>query len=141
MPSVNFCMFAGNVTNEPALQYTHGNTAYLKFAVAVTERYKDKNGDKKETTSFIPCVAWAKTAEFGEKCLHKGTPVLVEGKLQQEEWKDKDNNRRTNFTLNVTRLSPLAWDDKGGGSGVPAKREPEPPQYAHSGAQEDDIPF
>lgn len=60
------------------------------FSLATSERYKDKQGEKKEKTEWHRVVCWGKTAELCNQYLKKGSQSYIEGKLQTRKWTDKD---------------------------------------------------
>jgi single-strand DNA-binding protein len=90
------------------------------FTVAVNDSYTAKSGDKKESVAFIDCKAWGKTAENMAKFLNKGSAVLVEGKIKQDNWEDKDGNKRSKLYINVDSFAFV------GGKGEKPAAEVEP---------------
>jgi single-strand DNA-binding protein len=151
VPDLNQVIIAGRLTRDPELKYTSGGQAYCKIAVANSRFYKDKNGERQETTTFVDGTVWGAHAEFVGKYLRKGKAVLVEARLQTDEWEDKQTGqKRSRLQLNVQRVTQLEWDDDrpgGGGGGAPAQRpaqadyEPTPPPPMNEPVPEDDIPF
>ena len=93
MAGYNRVVLMGNLTANPELRYTPSGTAVADIRLAVnTVR---GSGDKKqEEVLFIDCTAWAKTAETMCQYLHKGDPVLVEGRLQQDSWEDRETGQK-----------------------------------------------
>lgn len=148
MPDLNKCEFAGNLTRDPELKYLPSGRPLCEFSVAVSERFKGKDGQAKEHTTFINCTAWDQRAEWIGQKLKKGAPVLVDGKLRMESWDDKQTGqKRTILKVMAFRVQSMAWDDAAGGNrsgGInrqegyqnrPAPRPIEEP------IPEDDIPF
>lgn len=88
MASYNKVILMGNITRDPELRQTQGGTSVVKFTVAINDKIKDK-----DTTSFIDCTAFGKTAENIAKYFHKGSPILIEGRLRQESWTDKQSGQ------------------------------------------------
>ena len=87
---MNKVILSGNLTRDPELKYTHSGKAYVRNAIAVKRPFsKDKEVD------FFNIVIWDKLAEICAKYLSKGSKVLVEGRLQNSKYKDKDGNERT----------------------------------------------
>lgn len=86
---MNKVMLIGRLTKDPELRYTQGGTAVASFTIAVDRRFsKDKEAD------FINCVAWQKTAEFISQYFHKGSKIVVEGRLQTRSYDAEDGSRR-----------------------------------------------
>ena len=89
---MNHCMFTGRVTKDIVLKYTTSQKAFAMFTIAVR-----RNGNKDET-DFINCTAWDKTAENLNKYCHKGSMILVDGRLQVEPY-EKDGHKRTDIKV------------------------------------------
>lgn len=90
MPSVNRAELIGHLGRDPETRYTPNGTAYCKFSIATSEKWKDKqSGEKKEKTEWHNIVAWGKLAEIVGEYASKGRLVYVTGKLQTSSW-EKD---------------------------------------------------
>ena len=92
--SLNRCIVMGRMTRDPELKRTHSGTAVVSFTVAVERNYKSEGANRE--TDFIDVVAWRGTAEFVCNYFTKGRMIVVDGSLQNREWKDKDGNTRRN---------------------------------------------
>lgn len=88
---MNHAVFIGRLTDDIVLQTTEAGVIWTRFSVAVPRR------GKSETTDFIPCVAFKKTAEFMNDWLHKGSKVAIEGHFQSSKYVNKEN--KTIYTL------------------------------------------
>jgi single-strand DNA-binding protein len=97
--SLNKVFLMGNLTRDPELRYVPSGTAVANFSVAVNRVYKDKAGEKKEEATFVRVVVWGKIAEVCGEYLTKGSPVLVEGRLQSRSWEGQDGQKKN--TLEV----------------------------------------
>ncbi|MEK7792950.1 MAG: single-stranded DNA-binding protein [Candidatus Hydrogenedentota bacterium] len=145
MPDFNKVFLTGNLTRDPELKYLPSGMAVCKLGLAVTHRYKTKEGEQREDTLFINIDTWSKSAEYCGQNLKKGMPILVEGTLRSDEWEDKaSGQKRTAIKVTSERIQRLSWDDRGaggasgggpGGGGKPQPRAIEEP------IPEDDIPF
>lgn len=91
----------GRITADPEYRQTQGGTAVCSFTVAV-DRPKDKNGN--QTTDFIPCVCWSKTADMVSKYFSKGKPIHVTGRLQNNNYTDKNGIKHYSMTVLVTHI-------------------------------------
>lgn len=85
---------AGHLGQDPVVKYTTGGTAVANFSVAIDETYKDKSGETQKKTEWVNVVAWDKQAELAGQYLHKGSTVLIEGKLQTRSWDDKTTGEK-----------------------------------------------
>jgi single-strand DNA-binding protein len=85
------------------LRFTQGGQAALNFRGACNETYKDREGNKKETTTWVPCVLWGPRGEALAQHLTKGLKVYVEGALRIGTY-EKDGEKRTKVEVNVTEI-------------------------------------
>ena len=88
----------GRLTKDPEVRYTQGANpcAIAKYTLAVNRRFKR---DGEPSADFIVCIAFGKNGEFAEKYLKKGQPIAISGRIQTEQWEDKDKNKR--YSTNV----------------------------------------
>ena len=86
----NKVLVGGFVGADPVVKYLEGTgKPVAQFNLAVDESYTDKNGNKVEATEWFRIVAWEKNAEFVEKYVKKGSPLLIEGRLKTETYEDQ----------------------------------------------------
>jgi single-strand DNA-binding protein len=138
MASYNRVIVVGNLTRDPELQYTGGGQAVCKFSIACNERYTDKSGQKVEKVHFFDVTAWAKTAELVSQYLKKGRSALVEGKLAQDRWDDKDSGaKRSKVYIVAERVQFLGGKPEGEG----AAGEGAPAENADAAVGQDEVPF
>jgi single-strand DNA-binding protein len=154
MGSVNKVILVGNLGRDAEMRFTSGGTPVATVSMATTERFNDREGNKKEDTQWHRIVIWGKTAESLHEYLTKGKQIYVEGKLQTREWQDKEG--KTNKTTEV-RADKIVLLGGGGGGGERAaggSRGGGRERYSDSGGQDapadtgpidapsdDDIPF
>lgn len=101
--SINRIVLMGNITRDLELRSTTSGKSVLQFSIAVERDKKDTNGNK--NTDFIDCVAWNSTAEFISRNFVKGSAIAIDGKLQIEEWNDKDGGKRKAAKILVQSVS------------------------------------
>jgi single-strand DNA-binding protein len=137
MATFNKVILVGNLTRDPELSYTPGGSAVCKFSLALNEKYKNKQtGQDVEKVHFIDVTAWMKTGEMVAQYFHKGDPILIEGKLQQDRWEDQaTQQKRSKVYVTAERFSFIGSKKQDGNAGVPAGQE------APAGIPEEDIPF
>lgn len=80
---INKVIYQGRLTKDPELKQTTNGTPALLFTIAWSEKYKDT-----ERKCFLLCRAWSKTAEFIAKYFRKGSEIIIEGKMNTEDWGD-----------------------------------------------------
>jgi single-strand DNA-binding protein len=150
MGSVNKVILVGNLGRDAELRYTPGGAAVSKFSVATTEVWNDKSGQRQERTEWHNIDLWGKQAESLSGYLVKGKQVYVEGRLQTDEYTDKDGNKRKTTRVRCDRVVLLGGGGRGAGAGTgqtPRTEEPmgagyQPPVSEPSEPlTEDDIPF
>lgn len=139
----------GNLTADPELRFTPNGAAVTKFTVASTPRYFNKASGTYEDgeTVFMACNVWREAAENAATSLHKGTRVIVNGRLKARSFETKDGSRRTVFEIEVDSFGP----DLTRATAVVTKNQPRSstptqngstPVAATTGAQDwDDTPF
>ena len=160
--SFNKIILVGNLGRDPELRYTPQGDAVCSFTMATNEKRKDKSGEFQDITTWFKITLWRRLAENASKYLSKGSPVYIEGRLQTEEWTDRDGNNRFTLGVQATDMHFVsagrgeAGGEYGGGghadrdendahSGPP---QSEPSSASSSGssaaaapAADDDIPF
>ncbi|MBL7157200.1 MAG: single-stranded DNA-binding protein [Candidatus Omnitrophica bacterium] len=93
--SLNRVFLMGNLTRDPELRYVPSGTAVASFDIAINRVYNTQSGEKKEETSFVKVVVWARRAEVCAEYLTKGSPVFVEGRLRSRSWETQDGQKRS----------------------------------------------
>lgn len=95
MASFNKVILMGNVTRDPEVRYTTGGSAVTEIGLAVNRFWTDRNtNERKEETTFVDVTLWGRTAEIAGEYLAKGRPVMIEGRLQLDQWDDKETGQK-----------------------------------------------
>ncbi len=117
MAGFNRVILIGNLTRDPELRYTPQGTAVADLRLAVTTVRGKSGSERKEETLFIDCTVWDRQAETCSEFLSKGRPVLVEGRLIEDQWQDKETGeRRSRIKVYVQNVQFLGGRE-GGQSG------------------------
>jgi single-strand DNA-binding protein len=97
----------GNLVDDPELRFTPGGAAVAKFRVASTPRTFDKqtNEWKDGESLFLPCSVWRQQAEHVAESLTKGMRVIVQGRLKQRSYEDREGVKRTVYELDVEEVA------------------------------------
>jgi single-strand DNA-binding protein len=136
MTSFNKTILMGNLTRDPEVRYTPNGAAVASFAIAVNRKYK-QGSETKEEVSYIDIVVFGKQAENCGQYLSKGDSALIEGRLQQRRWDDKDTGAKRSkvevAAQSVTFMPKRRSSESGGGS----SEQEQPPDPVDEG----DIPF
>ena len=117
MANLNKVMLIGNLTRDPDLKYTPGNQAVCEIGLAVNRKYRTKEGEDREETTFVDCEAWGKQAEVLKQYMTKGKPLFVEGRLKLDTWEDKDGGKRSKMRVVIENFQFLGAAGGGGGGG------------------------
>lgn len=108
---MNTVQIMGNLTRDPEVRYTQSGKAVATFTVAASNTYLDSEGQTKEQTAFINCVAWGKLGESVGN-LRKGNRAFVEGRLQTRSYETQDGQKRyvTEVVANFVGTSLMNGD-------------------------------
>jgi len=101
MSSYNKVILMGNLTRDPQMSYTPSNTSVVEIGLATNRKWKDQAGQQHEEVCFVECQMYGKRAENLNKYLHKGDPVLVEGRLKFDSWEAKDGTKRSKLRVMI----------------------------------------
>lgn len=116
---MNKVILMGRLTRDPEISYSQNgnNTCIARYTLAVDRRFKQEGGQEAD---FISCVAFGKSAEFAEKYLHKGTKIVVTGRIETGSYTNKDGVKIYTTTVVIEEQefaeSKGASQNNGGGS-------------------------
>lgn len=141
MLGINKVIAIGTMGKDPEVrQMANGNTV-VNISIAVTEKYKDKNGEKKEITEWINVVFFGKVAEIVAEYCKKGSQIYVEGKLKTEKYeKEGQTHYSTRVVANQVQLLGGKPSGNADNQHNKAKSNGYQPQ-AEDPDFDDDIPF
>jgi len=100
----NKVQLIGNLGNTPEVKTTENGKKLVRFSIATNETYRNSKGEKVMETQWHNVIAWGKVAEIAEKYLVKGSEVAIEGKLMNNNYTDKDGNKKYNTEVQVHEL-------------------------------------
>lgn len=124
---VNKFIAIGNLGKDPETITTNSNNV-SKFSIAVTESWKNKDGEKQQSTEWVNCECWGRLSEIVDKYLKKGSQVFIEGKLKTDTY-EKDGQKKYSTKIVVNNLQMLGGkNDKQSNNSTDAK-------------ESDDLPF
>ena len=130
MASLNYVILVGNLTRDPQVRNTPGGAVVADIGMAVNEKYKNKAGEMQEIVTYVDVVAWGRQAEVCQQYLHKGSPVLIEGRLQLDQWESKEGEKRSKLRVRADRIQFLSSprrDGNGAPGGAPNGERPAAP--------------
>ncbi len=107
MSSTNHVILMGNLTRDPAKRTLPSGMAVAELGLAVSDNYKDKDGKLVERACFTDIVVWGRQAETCVEFLKKGSPVIVEGRLQLDQWTTEAGEKRSKLRVRANRVQFL----------------------------------
>ena len=116
MASYNKVILVGNLTRDPQLSYLPSQTPVVELGLAVNRRWRGQDNQQREETCFVDCRAYGKQAETLNQYVRKGNPILIEGRLQFDQWEGQDGSKRSKHRVIVERFQFLGAP--GGGRGA-----------------------
>ena len=147
MASFNKVILMGNLTRDPDVRATGASGMKVaRLGLAVNERRRDRNGQMQDFPVFVDVDAWDKLAELCGQFLVKGSPVLVEGRLQMDTW-EKEGVRHQKLKVRATTIKFLPQGDRLMSPQVQHQQESHSPamqnplQGSSLEGDPDDIPF
>lgn len=144
MTGFNRVVLIGNLTRDPELRQIPSGTSVAELGLATNERYRNRDGELAESTCFVDIVAWGKQAETCSQYLTKGAPVLVEGRLQFDQWLTSEGQKRNRLRVRADRIrfmgraAPSSQEERNEGGPVPRLQEDAGPSSDDS---DDNLPF
>lgn len=169
MSSFNKITIVGYLGRDPELRYTPQGKAVCNVSVATTERRKNVAGEYEDHTTWFRVTFWNRQAELANEYLAKGRQVYIEGRLRQEEYTDREGNRRVSLEVTATEMqflgrredsappasadAGLAQAEEAEGVAKPApsgsgrlsrkgsKRTAKEPAFAEETVGDDEVPF
>jgi single-strand DNA-binding protein len=102
----NKVVLVGNLTRDVELQYTQGGVAITKAAIATSRKFT-KNGESREEVMYIDLTFFGKLGEIANQYLRKGSKILVEGRLQFEQWVDNNGGKKSKHSVAVETMKML----------------------------------
>lgn len=144
MASFNKITIVGYLGKDPEIRYMPDGTAVCNFSVATTEKRKDRSGEMQESTIWFRINVWGKQADAANQYLTKGRQVYVEGRLSQQEFTDRDGNKRTSLEVRATDvqfLGPRGDEGSYSSASSSATRQTPGSSPSSSGGDDNEIPF
>lgn len=136
--AVNKFIGIGNLGKDPEMRFMPDGKAVTNFSIAISEKYKDKNGEQKEVTEWVNIVFFGKLAEVCGEWLKKGQSIYVEGKLKTEKYQ-KDGIDRYVTKIIGEKMQMLGSKGDAKPNAKPTAGKPEANPF--DDMPDDDIPF
>ena len=133
---MNRYQIIGNLGNDATVRTLDSGTNAISFNVAVTKKWTDKSGEKKESTTWVSCTQWKikDQSTAVAQYLKKGTRVLVEGEPSARSYTDNSGAAKASLDLRVDNVELLSQANT-----APATNQAQPVQAVPMDNQ--DLPF
>lgn len=94
MSDINSISITGRLGADPEMTLVGENETPKTTLRLASSRMFTKNGEKAEVTTWVPIVCWGKQAEVVNEYCKKGQSIAVSGRLDIDEYEDKEGNKR-----------------------------------------------
>jgi single-strand DNA-binding protein len=157
--TVNKAILVGRLGADPEMRPTQNGTSVVNFRIATDRTWTNDAGERQEDTEWHRIVAFGRLAETCDQYLSKGRQVYVEGRIQTNEWEDRDGNTQYTTEIVANSVKFLSGGGAGGGGGSGGPPPPNAPpgefdqtqqsggggggdsDYSDDSFDDDDIPF
>mgnify|MGYP002629071785 CR=1 FL=1 len=112
----NKIILVGNLTRDIELRYSQAGLGIANTAIATSRKFTT-NGEKKEEVCFVDITFFGRSAEVANQYLRKGSKILVEGRLNFDQWVDQNGQKKSKHSVTVETMQMLdsKSDNQGGG--------------------------
>ncbi len=144
---LNKVFLYGNLTRDPELKALPSGQHMVSFGLATNRSYKDKNGQKQESTEFHNIVSFGRPAEVIAQYMKKGRPLYVEGRIQTRSWDSEGQKKyRTEVIVENFQFGDGGRGGSSAGGGTVREEQPAPKEgdeikYPDEEINPEDIPF
>ena len=155
MAGYNKVILMGNLTRDPQLSFLPSQTPVCEIGMAVNRRWRDKDGQQRDEVCFIDCRAYGRQAETINQYMKKGRQILIEGRLQFDQWETQDGQKRSKHRVTISNFQfvgtgqgqgrgpggPPPTDGYDSAPAAPPAQAGPPPPDDMPGPGSEDIPF
>jgi len=139
--SFNQVVLMGNLTRDCEVKYLQSGSAVTTIGLAVNERVK-KGEEWVDKSVFVDVNCFGRTAEVAGEYLRKGSPVLISGKLDLQQW-EKNGEKRSKHVVLCDKLQLISAGSQKSSDGISQVRD-DANDYAQAPAakaDDSDVPF
>lgn len=140
---LNDVRIIGRATRDAELKQIGENSKVATFRLVSNRRVKKRNEEYTEKSTFIDCEAWGQRAEYVAQYVKRGTPVLVQGQLETDEWETNEGQKRSKIKIYCNSVQAERPRDDTQTDEMDDSEEPvaATASTATSARSNDDIPF
>jgi single-strand DNA-binding protein len=134
MPTLNKVFLLGNLTRDPDLRGLPSGQSVCEMRMAITRRYIS-NGKEVDETCFVDVVVWGRSANNCKQFLTKGSQIMVEGRLQLDQWEDRNGGgQRSRLRVVADQIQFMNRKSPEGGNPYPPREGGYAPQNSYGAA-------
>ena len=104
---MNKVIILGNLTRDIELKHTQSGSAIASTGIATTRKFKTQSGEQREEVLFVDLTFFGRSAEIANQYLHKGSKILVDGRLKLDSWTAQDGTKRSKHGITVESMQML----------------------------------
>lgn len=101
---MNKFIATGNLTKDVEIHYLNTGLACANFDLAISRKFKNSNGNIENEVCYIECKTFGKNAEIASQFLHKGSRVMIDGRLYFDSFKNKKGDTIHKHSVIVEKL-------------------------------------
>lgn len=101
---LNKVSLIGNLGVDPEMSHTDQGVPYTRLRLALTERFRMRDGNYQDRTEWVDVTLWRGQAEIAKQYLRKGSAVYLEGRLRNHSWETPEGERRSRLDIEGNRL-------------------------------------
>lgn len=122
MTAMNKVFLMGNLTRDLELRKTTNGHPFVSMGLAISEKYRTREGNSAERVCFVDITVWGRQAENCAKYLSKGSSAMIEGRLELNEWQDDQGQKHNKLKVVANNVQFLNGGNRTAGekSGRPA---------------------
>ena len=139
--NINHIVVSGNLTRDPEMRTVGADKSVVSFTIAHNSRYKSSDGEQREEVSFIDIEVWGRQGEIAAQYLVKGSQTIVEGRIKQDNWTDKEGQKRSKLKLVADKVHLMPRGERTAEdtnpAAAPAPRRPAAAAQGAAGAFDD----
>ena len=147
MANFNKVLLMGNLTRDPDVRTTPSGMKIAKLGLAVNRRFRTRDDENREETTFVDIDAFGNQAELIERYCQKGTPLFIEGRLRLDQWESNTGEKRSKLTVVMENFqflgSPQSQEQAPAREHGSSHTQPEQSQQARDtdSIEDDNVPF
>ena len=141
MANFNKIILFGHKTREPELTYLPSQTPVVEFGIATNHKFKGNDGQMREDICFVDCRMYGKRAEVIQKYVHRGDPLLVEGRLTFDQWEAQDGTKRSKHRVFVENFEFGGKTTNGNDQTTSSQSGASEANGVQDGMDDEEIPF